>query len=47
MRRNVLLRDVWKNMFCVPDFEKVSPAGEASDWVKEWEVAHSAPMEVR
>ena len=32
-------------MFCVPDFAKVSPAGEASDWVKETHCCKSG-MEV-
>ena len=45
MRCKVLLRAVWKNMFCVPDFEKVSPAGENSDWVKETHCCKSG-MEV-
>ena len=30
MRCKVLLRAVWKNMLCVPDFGKVSPAAEDS-----------------
>ena len=35
MRHKVLLRAGWKQIFCIPGFEKVSPAGEGSDWVKE------------
>ena len=41
----VLLRAGWKNMFCVADFEKVSPAGEASDWMKKTHCCKSG-MEV-
>ena len=45
VRCKVLLRAGWKNMFCVPDFEKGSLAGEASDWVKETHYCKSG-MEV-
>ena len=35
MSCKILLRAGWKNIFCIPDSENVSPAGEGSDWVKE------------
>ena len=35
MRCKILMRAGWKNIFCIPDSENVSPAGEGSDWVKE------------
>ena len=31
MRRKVLLRAGWKNIFCISDSEKVSLAGEVSE----------------
>ena len=43
--RGIFLRAGWKYMFCVPDFEKVTSAGEASDWVKKTHCCKSG-MEV-